>query len=111
MGHLLHLCDIVDKKQMHKFKGSFFNFFFHFLLFIAWPPTKTFFEQKKNYLADAEKMGKGSFAFAWAVGATEEERERGVTIGLSVNYLETENRMITLLDAPGNKFHNFPKGR
>ena len=32
-----------------------------------------------------------------------EERSRGVTIDVGLNYFETESKRITLLDAPGHK--------
>ena len=31
------------------------------------------------------------------------ERERGVTMDVGYNHFETENRRVTLLDAPGHK--------
>lgn len=34
---------------------------------------------------------------------TGEERERGVTMDIANNYFETENRMVTLMDAPGHR--------
>ncbi len=46
MGHLLHMLGSVDAKQMHKFR------------------------------TESQKLGKGSFAFAWALDDTEEERAR-----------------------------------
>jgi len=73
MGHLLYLLGYVDKKQMHKFRS------------------------------ESEKLGKGSFAFAWVLDSQEDERNHGVTIDVSVNYFETERKRITLLDAPGHR--------
>ena len=34
---------------------------------------------------------------------TGEERERGVTMDVAHNYFETDNRVITLMDAPGHR--------
>ena len=34
---------------------------------------------------------------------TGEERERGVTMDVAHNYFETDNRIITLMDAPGHR--------
>jgi translation elongation factor EF-1alpha len=48
-------------------------------------------------------QGKGSFSFAWVLDEQEEERARGVTMDVAVRKLETENRRITLLDAPGHR--------
>jgi elongation factor 1 alpha-like protein len=52
---------------------------------------------------DAKAAGKGSFALAWALDEHEEERARGVTINVGVNYFETAQRRVTLLDAPGHR--------
>jgi elongation factor 1 alpha-like protein len=73
MGHLLHLCGHVDKKTITK------------------------------YERDSKVLGKGSFSFAWVLDEQEEERARGVTMDVAVRRLETENRRITLLDAPGHR--------
>jgi elongation factor 1 alpha-like protein len=48
-------------------------------------------------------MGKGSFALAWIMDEGEEERARGVTIDVAVNYFETTTKHFTILDAPGHK--------
>ncbi|KAI9206512.1 HBS1-like protein-like protein [Polychytrium aggregatum] len=57
---------------------------------------------KKNQ-HEAEKIKKGSFSFAWVLDATEEERNRGVTIDVAEMKFETPNRQFTLLDAPGHR--------
>ncbi|KAJ3327606.1 HBS1-like protein [Blyttiomyces sp. JEL0837] len=57
----------------------------------------------KKYERDAEKMKKGSFAFAWVLDETEEERSRGVTIDVAINKFETPHRKFVLLDAPGHR--------
>jgi elongation factor 1 alpha-like protein len=41
--------------------------------------------------------------YAWVLDETEEERTRGITMDCGTNKFETENRIITLLDAPGHK--------
>ncbi|KAI9361590.1 P-loop containing nucleoside triphosphate hydrolase protein [Zopfochytrium polystomum] len=73
MGHMLYLLGVVDDRTM------------------------------KKYVRDAEKMKKGSFAFAWVLDETEEERSRGVTIDVAVSSFETPHRKFTLLDAPGHR--------
>ncbi|XP_055886757.1 HBS1-like protein isoform X2 [Biomphalaria glabrata] len=73
MGHLLYQLGNVNKKTMHK------------------------------YEQESKKIGKSSFAFAWVLDETEEERERGVTMDVAQNRFETEKKCITLLDAPGHK--------
>ena len=52
---------------------------------------------------DSERMQKSSFAFAWAMDSSSEERERGVTIDFATNTFETDKTHFTILDAPGHK--------
>uniref|UniRef100_A0A0K0EJY8 Tr-type G domain-containing protein n=1 Tax=Strongyloides stercoralis TaxID=6248 RepID=A0A0K0EJY8_STRER len=73
MGHLLFQCGNIDKKTMHKYKK------------------------------DSEKLGKSSFAFAWALDQTTEERERGITIGVGRASFQTKTKNVIVLDAPGHK--------
>ena len=73
MGHLLHLLNVTDERQIRK--------------------------QSKL----AQESGKKSFAFAWTMDATDEERERGITMDIGIASFETKNRQFTLLDAPGHK--------
>ncbi|XP_060081128.1 HBS1-like protein isoform X1 [Ylistrum balloti] len=73
MGHLLFQLGMVNKKAMHKFEQ------------------------------ESKKVGKGSFAFAWVLDETEEERSRGVTMDIAQTKFETPKKAVTLLDAPGHK--------
>lgn len=73
MGHLLYLQGRVSKRLMHK------------------------------YEKESKEQGKASFHFAWALDETEEERSRGVTIDVAVNYFESATKKVTLLDAPGHR--------
>ncbi|KAH6629286.1 elongation factor 1-alpha [Boeremia exigua] len=52
---------------------------------------------------EAETIGKSSFALAWVMDETSEERSRGVTVDIATNYFETEKSRFTILDAPGHK--------
>ena len=52
---------------------------------------------------ESKQMGKGSFAFAWVLDETDEERSRGVTIDIAINKFDTPHRTIVLLDAPGHR--------
>jgi elongation factor 1-alpha len=45
----------------------------------------------------------GSFKFAWAMDRFKEERERGLTIDLTYQKLETPKNYITIIDAPGHR--------
>mmetsp|Transcript_10400 Transcript_10400/g.15209 ORF Transcript_10400/g.15209 Transcript_10400/m.15209 type:complete len:778 (-) Transcript_10400:35-2368(-) len=52
---------------------------------------------------ESELIGKGSFHFAWVMDSEEEERTRGVTIDVARRHFETENRKVSILDAPGHR--------
>jgi elongation factor 1 alpha-like protein len=52
---------------------------------------------------DSKKIGKSSFALAWVMDASSDERARGVTIDVATNYFETSNTKFTILDAPGHQ--------
>ncbi|KAJ2005893.1 hypothetical protein GGI04_001983 [Coemansia thaxteri] len=73
MGHLLYALGQVNERTMKKFER------------------------------DAEKIGKGSFAYAWVLDETDEERSRGVTMDIATSAFATKNRRFTLLDAPGHR--------
>ncbi|XP_048346172.1 HBS1-like protein isoform X2 [Sphaerodactylus townsendi] len=73
MGHLLYLLGNVNKRTMHK------------------------------YEQESKKAGKASFAYAWVLDETGEERERGVTMDVGMTKFETQTKVITLMDAPGHK--------
>ncbi|KPP63495.1 hypothetical protein Z043_118245 [Scleropages formosus] len=73
MGHLLYLLGDVNKRTMHK------------------------------YEQEARKAGKASFAYAWVLDETGEERDRGVTMDVGMTKFETPTKVITLMDAPGHR--------
>ena len=55
-------------------------------------------------LRDAKASGKSSFAWAWVMDSRPEERERGVTIDVSVKRCTLdERRQLVVLDAPGHR--------
>ncbi len=61
-------------------------------------------EQQLRKLKDeAEKVGKATFEFAFAMDTLKEERERGVTIDLSHKEFETSKYYFTIIDAPGHR--------
>ncbi len=72
MGHLLYLAKVIDERLI------------------------------KQYEEEAEKIGKGSFKYAWVMDKLKEERERGLTIDLSFWKFETEKYYFTIIDAPGH---------
>ncbi|KAI7901247.1 P-loop containing nucleoside triphosphate hydrolase protein [Cokeromyces recurvatus] len=57
----------------------------------------------RKFEHESQKIGKGSFAFAWILDETEEERNRGITMDIALAHFESEHRQFTLLDAPGHR--------
>jgi len=57
----------------------------------------------KNLKAEAEKLGKGTFEFAFVMDGLKEERERGVTIDVAHKKFTTDKYYFTIIDAPGHR--------
>ena len=55
------------------------------------------------YLQTFSPQGKGSFAYAWAMDESADERARGITMTVGVAYFDTNNYQVVLLDSPGHK--------
>ncbi|XP_010049810.2 LOW QUALITY PROTEIN: HBS1-like protein [Eucalyptus grandis] len=72
-GRLLHLLGRISQKEMHKHEK------------------------------EAKLEGKGSFAYAWALDESPEERERGITMTVAVAYFDTKKYRVVVLDSPGHK--------
>jgi len=53
--------------------------------------------------AEAETLGKASFAFAFYMDKSKEERARGVTIACTTMEFYTEKYHYTIIDAPGHR--------
>ena len=53
--------------------------------------------------AEAERLGKASFAFAFYMDRQKEERERGVTIACTTKEFDTEKWHYTIIDASGHR--------
>ena len=49
------------------------------------------------------QMGKGSFKYAWVLDKLKAERERGITIDISLWKFETSRYYVTIIDAPGHR--------
>ena len=49
------------------------------------------------------QMGKGSFKYAWVLGKLKAERERGITIDISLWKFETSKYCIAIIDAAGHR--------
>ncbi|KAL9338611.1 hypothetical protein Peur_067626 [Populus x canadensis] len=72
-GRLLHLLGRVTQKEMLK------------------------------YEREAKLQGKGSFAYAWALDESPEERERGITMTVAVAYFDSKKYHVVVIDSPGHK--------
>jgi len=57
----------------------------------------------KKLKSEAERLGKGTFEFAFVMDNLKEERERGVTIDVSHKEFTTTKHHFTIIDAPGHK--------
>jgi len=57
----------------------------------------------KAYEAEAQKMGKETFKYAWVLDNLKEERERGLTIDLRFLNFNTKKYYFTVIDAPGHR--------
>ncbi|KAA8494988.1 Elongation factor 1-alpha [Porphyridium purpureum] len=53
--------------------------------------------------AEADALGKGSFAFAFYMDKSKEERARGVTIACTTKEFYTDSYHYTIIDAPGHR--------
>ncbi|XP_053322213.1 elongation factor 1-alpha [Spea bombifrons] len=51
----------------------------------------------------ASQIGKSSFKFAWILDKLKAERERGITIDISLCKFQTNRFTITIIDAPGHR--------
>ncbi|KAK9404015.1 elongation factor 1-alpha 1 [Crotalus adamanteus] len=72
-GHLIYKCGGIDKRTIEKFEK------------------------------EAAEMGKGSFKYAWVLDKLKAERERGITIDISLWKFETSKYYFTIIDAPGHR--------
>jgi len=72
-GHLIYKCGGIDKRTIEKFEK------------------------------DAQDMGKASFKYAWVLDKLKAERERGITIDISLWKFETPKYYVTIIDAPGHR--------
>ena len=51
----------------------------------------------------AAAAGRATWAWSWILDLGEEERAKGKTHQLGKAWFETDNRIVTILDAPGHK--------
>jgi len=60
-------------------------------------------QELKKLKEEAERLGKATFEFAFAMDVSKEERERGVTIDLMHREFQTPKYYFTIIDAPGHR--------
>uniref|UniRef100_A0A8C5H2Y8 Si:dkey-37o8.1 n=1 Tax=Gouania willdenowi TaxID=441366 RepID=A0A8C5H2Y8_GOUWI len=69
-GHLVYKCGGIDPRRLEKFEKA------------------------------AAQAGKSSFKFAWVLDKLKAERERGITIDISLMKFNTQKYSMTIIDAP-----------
>lgn len=57
----------------------------------------------EKYEKEANEKGKGSFKYAWVLDNLKAERERGITINITLNKFKTDKYFCTIIDAPGHR--------
>lgn len=72
-GHLIYKLGGIDKRTIEKFEK------------------------------ESAEMGKGSFKYAWVLDKLKAERERGITIDITLWQFETPKYHYTVIDAPGHR--------
>jgi elongation factor 1-alpha len=60
-------------------------------------------QELKKLKEEAERVGKATFEFAFAMDRLKEERERGVTIDIAHREFQTPKYYFTIIDAPGHR--------
>ncbi|KAI9657827.1 MAG: Hsp70 suppressor, GTPase facilitates ribosomal subunit dissociation [Alyxoria varia] len=73
MGRLLHDLQIVNARSLSKLQTA------------------------------SSEIGKSSFALAWIMDSTPDERSRGITVDIATNTFSTQKTNFTILDAPGHQ--------
>ena len=72
-GHLIYKCGGIDKKTIDK------------------------------YEREANELGKSSYKYAWVVDNLKAERERGITIDITLWKFQSSKYDYTVIDAPGHR--------
>jgi elongation factor 1-alpha len=57
----------------------------------------------EKFEKESSDMGKSSFKYAWVLDKLKAERERGITIDISLWKFETQKFHFTIIDAPGHR--------
>jgi len=57
----------------------------------------------EKFEKESNESGKGSFKYAWVLDKLKSERERGITIDISLWKFSTKKYEFTIIDAPGHR--------
>ena len=57
----------------------------------------------EKFEKESSQNGKGSYKYAWVLDNLKAERERGVTIDISLWRFESPKYSFTIIDAPGHR--------
>merc|ERR1711990_124808 len=72
-GHMIYKCGGIEQRTLDKFEK------------------------------EAKEIGKESFKYAWVLDKLKSERERGITIDISLWKFQTKKYYFTIIDAPGHR--------
>jgi elongation factor 1-alpha len=72
-GHMIYKCGGIEQRTLDKFEK------------------------------EAAEIGKSSFKYAWVLDKLKSERERGITIDISLWKFQTKKYYFTIIDAPGHR--------
>ena len=72
-GHMIYKCGGIEQRTLDKFEK------------------------------EATEIGKSSFKYAWVLDKLKSERERGITIDISLWKFQTKKYYFTIIDAPGHR--------
>ena len=72
-GHLIYKCGGIDKKTIDK------------------------------YERESTELGKSSYKYAWVLDSLKSERERGITIDITLWKFQSKKYDFTVIDTPGHR--------
>lgn len=99
-GHLIYKCGGIDKRTIEKFEKEAAE-----VMWYGWELGDLLAAEAGgiNPHLLCSQMGKGSFKYAWVLDKLKAERERGITIDISLWKFETSKYYVTIIDAPGHR--------
>lgn len=101
-GHLIYKCGGIDKRTIEKFEKEAAEVWRpHLCAFLSNQDKKS--DTRSQQTTFCSQMGKGSFKYAWVLDKLKAERERGITIDISLWKFETSKYYVTIIDAPGHR--------